>query len=55
MMLSKEEKKEMLEMAKSTKLRADFRRINEINYPKKGRDIDLDWYLEFLYSLQPNF
>ncbi|MGE4358074.1 MAG: hypothetical protein AB7E08_05965 [Candidatus Omnitrophota bacterium] len=47
-MLSEEEKKDLLEMAGSAKLREEFRRLNVKEYPQKDGELDLDWYLEFL-------
>jgi hypothetical protein len=29
-------------------VREEFGKLNERSYPKRGQDIDLDWYLEFL-------
>lgn len=49
-MLSKEEKRELLKVAKSSKLRSDFRKLskNRINPFMVNGCVDMDSLLEFL-------
>lgn len=54
-MLTEEEKRELLEMARSEKIREEFRKLAVKVYPMKGGEIDLDWYLKFLTTFSNLF